>query len=106
MRKIKKDDEVIVIAGKSKGTRGTVTRLIDDGARVFVQGANMVKKHVKPDPNRNIEGGIREQEAALRISNVALYNPLTNKADRVGFKILEDGRKVRYFKSNGEVVDI
>ena len=106
MRKIKANDEVIVLSGKDKGRIGRITRVIKNGSRVIVDGINMVKKHVKPNPNINEEGGIREIEAALHISNVALYNPTTKKADRVGFKTLEDGRRVRYYKSTDEVVDI
>jgi large subunit ribosomal protein L24 len=105
MRKIKKGDDVIVLTGKDKDKRGTVLRVIDD-QRVVVENINMVKKHQKPNPNRGEPGGIVDREAPLHISNVALYNPVTSKADRVGFKILEDGRKVRVFKSNGEAVDI
>jgi large subunit ribosomal protein L24 len=105
MRKIRKGDDVIVLTGKDKDKRGTVLRVIDD-QRVVVENINMVKKHQKPNPNRGEPGGIVDREAPLHISNVALYNPVTSKADRVGFKILEDGRKVRVFKSNGEAVDI
>jgi len=104
MRKIRKGDEVIVIAGRDKGNRGTVLRVRDDD-RVVVEGVNMVKKHQKGNPMQNTAGGIVEKEAPLQVSNVALYNPITKKADRVGFRVLEDGRKVRFFKSNGEVVD-
>jgi large subunit ribosomal protein L24 len=105
MRKIKKGDDVIVLTGKDKDKRGTVLRVIDEH-RVVVENINMVKKHQKPNPNRGEPGGIVDKEAPLHISNVALYNPMTGRADRVGFKILEDGRKVRVFKSNGEAVDI
>ena len=105
MRKIKKGDDVIVLTGKDKDKRGTVLRVID-GHRVVVENINMVKKHQKPNPNRGEPGGIVDKEAPLHISNVALYNPVTGRADRVGFKTLEDGRKVRVFKSNGEAVDI
>lgn len=105
MRKIKKGDEVVVLAGKSKGLRGKVLGVVAQGNKVVVEGANMIKKHVKPNPNANIEGGIVEREAPVAISNVAIYNPTTGKADRVGFKFLADGRKVRYFKSNGEQVE-
>lgn len=104
MQKLKSGDEVIVIAGKCKGERGKVTRVLPNG-RVKVEGINMVKKHVKPNPNAQQQGGIIEQEAALDISNVAIYNPVTAKADRVGIKLEEDGTKVRYFKSNGDLVD-
>ena len=104
MRRIRKDDEVIVIAGKDKGRRGKVVRMVDDD-RVIVAGINMIKRHTKPNPARGVAGGIVEREAALHLSNVLLFNPATNKGDRVGFRLLEDGRKVRYFKSNKEVVD-
>ena len=107
MNRLKKDDDVIVIAGKDKGRRGTVVSVLLDKNRVIVEGLNLVKKHVKPNPNKQVEGGIVEQEAAIHLSNVALYNPATKKADRVGFKFVEDGnKKVRYFKSNGELVDL
>ena len=102
MLKIKRDDEVIVIAGKDKGKRGTVQQVLDNG-RVIVGGINMVKKHVKANPNRGTQGGIVEQEAALHASNVAIWNPKSQKADRVGFRF-EDGNKVRFFKSNGETL--
>ncbi|MZR61292.1 50S ribosomal protein L24 [Alcanivorax sp. DP30] len=102
MLKIKRDDEVIVIAGKDKGKRGTVQQVLDNG-RVIVGGVNMVKKHVKANPNRGTQGGIVEQEAALHASNVAIWNPKTQKADRVGFRF-EDDKKVRFFKSNGETL--
>lgn len=105
MNKIKKGDEVIVITGKSKGQRGNVLRVTAD-ERVFVENVNMVKRHTRPDPNRNQPGGIVEREASLHISNVALFNHATKKADRVGFKQLEDGRKVRIFRSTGEMVDV
>lgn len=105
MRKIRKGDDVIIIAGKDKGKRGSVTRVTADN-RVFVEGANMVKRHVKPNPMLNQPGGIIEKEASLHLSNVAIFNPKTNKGDRVGIKILDDGRKVRFFKSNNELVDI
>lgn len=105
MRKIKKGDDVIVIAGKDKGKRGTVLRVLAED-RIVVEGVNIIKKHVRPNPNRGETGGIVEKEAALQVSNVAVFNPQTNKGDRVGFRTLEDGRKVRFFKSNGEVVDV
>ena len=105
MNKIRKGDEVIVKTGKSRGQRGTVLQVFTDG-RVLVEGVNMVKKHVKPNPNTGESGGIVEKEMPLHASNVALFNPATGKADRVGIKTLEDGRKVRYYKSNNEVVDI
>jgi large subunit ribosomal protein L24 len=106
MRRIRRDDEVIVIAGKDKGRRGKVMRMIEGGDRVIVAGVNMIKRHTKPNPARGVAGGIIEREAALHVSNVMLFNPATKKGDRVGFRVLEDGRKVRYFKSNNEVVDI
>lgn len=105
MRKIKKGDDVIVLTGKDKGKRGTVVRVTDDN-RVVVENVNMVKRHTKPNPQRGVGGGIVEKEASIHVSNVALFNPATKKADRVGFRVLEDGRKVRVFKSNNEVVDI
>ena len=103
--KIKKGDEVIVTTGKDKGKRGTVVKVFDDN-RLIVENVNMAKKHTKPNPNKGEPGGILDKEMPLHISNVALYNPATGKGDRVGFKILEDGKKVRIFKSNQEVVDI
>lgn len=105
MRRIRKGDTVLVISGRDRGQRGTVLRVPDEG-RVVVEGANLVKKHIKADPQRGRQGGILEQEAALDVSNVRLWNPITEKPDKVGFRRLEDGRKVRYFKSNGEVVDV
>jgi len=102
MLKIKRDDEVIVIAGKDKGKRGSVQQVLDNG-RLIVAGVNMVKKHVNANPNRGTQGGIVEQEASLNASNVAIWNPKTQKADRVGFRF-EDGKKVRFFKSNGETL--
>ncbi|MDE2344018.1 MAG: 50S ribosomal protein L24 [Betaproteobacteria bacterium] len=104
MRKIRKGDEVIAIAGKDKGKRGSVLRVIGDSAFV-VEGINRVKKHQKPNPVKGDQGGIVEKEMPIHASNVALFNPATQKADRVGVRVLEDGRRVRYFKSNGEVVD-
>ncbi len=107
MKRIKKDDEVIVIAGKDKGRRGHVTEVRADG-KLVVEGINIAKKHVRPDPNRGVQGGIVEKELPIDASNVALFNPDTQKADRVGFRFIDEGerqRKVRYFKSNGEVVD-
>jgi large subunit ribosomal protein L24 len=105
MNKIKKGDEVIVIAGRSKGQRGSVLKRLDD-KRLLVENVNMVKKHVKPNPNSGEAGGIIDREAPIHQSNVMIYNPQTDKGDRVGFKVLEDDRKVRYFKSNGEVIDV
>ncbi|WP_027857444.1 50S ribosomal protein L24 [Marinobacterium jannaschii] len=103
MRKIRRDDEVIVIAGKDKGKRGKVVRVLADD-RLIVSGINMVKKHQKPNPMAQQQGGIVEKEAAIAVSNVAIFNAQTGKGDRVGFKLLEDGTKVRIFKSTGELV--
>ncbi len=105
MQKIKKDDMVIVTTGKSKGQTGKVIKVLPD-SRLLVENVNMVKKHVRPNPNKGQEGGILEREAGIHSSNVAVLNPATKKADRVGMKLLEDGKKVRYFKSNGEVIDV
>ena len=105
MRKIKKGDDVIVITGKDKGKRGTVTRVVDV-EHVLVEGANRVKKHQRPNPMKNATGGIVDKEMPLHISNVAIFNPASKKADRVGVKVLDDGRRVRIFKSNGEVIDV
>ena len=104
MRKIKRDDEIVVIAGRDKGKRGKVLRVQDDG-RLLVSGVNMVKKHQKPNPNMGVPGGFIEKEAPIQASNVAIFNASANKADRVGFKVLEGGKKVRVFKSSGEAVD-
>lgn len=104
MKKIRKGDEVVVITGKDKGRRGTVLKVRADN-RIVVQGINLVKKHQKPNPMVGIPGGIIEKEMPIDISNVMLFNPATQKGDRVGFRTLDDGRKVRFFKSNGEVVD-
>jgi large subunit ribosomal protein L24 len=105
MRRIRKGDEVVVIAGKDKGKRGNVLRVMPNG-RVVVSDVNMVKRHTKPNPGRGVPGGIIEKEMAVDASNVMLYNPQTSKGDRVGYRTLGDGRKVRYFKSTSEVVDI
>ncbi|MBL1276610.1 MAG: 50S ribosomal protein L24 [Ectothiorhodospiraceae bacterium] len=105
MHKIKKGDEVIITAGKDKGKRGAVLKITAED-RVLVDSCNMAKKHVKPNPNAGETGGILEKEMPLHISNVALFNPASGKGDRVGIKTLEDGKKVRFFKSNNEVVDI
>ena len=104
MRKIRKGDDIVVICGKDKGRRGIVQRVLD-GRRVIVDNINMIKKHTKPNPNAGIAGGIIQREAAINISNVMLFNSTKDAGDRVGFKVSEDGRKARYFKSNGEVVD-
>jgi large subunit ribosomal protein L24 len=103
MQRIKKGDQVIVVAGKDKGRRGTVLRL--EQGRVVVENLNVAKKHQRPNPQKGVAGGIVEQEKALDASNVMLFNPTTQKADRVGFRRLSDGRKVRFFKGNGEVLD-
>jgi len=103
MDKIRKGDEVVVITGKDKGKRGTVLRRVD-AEHVVVEGVNRAKKHVKPNPIKGVVGGIVEKDMPINISNVALFNPATGKADRVGFKLLEDGKKVRVFRSSGEVV--
>jgi large subunit ribosomal protein L24 len=105
MNKIKKGDEVIVNAGKDKGRRGTVKQVLVDG-RVLVEGINMVKKTQKPNPNAGVTGGIIDKEMAIDRSNLMMFNPATGKGDRVGIKQLADSTKVRYFKSNGEVVDL
>ena len=104
MRKIRSNDEVVVITGKDKGRRGKVSQVLANG-KVLVQGVNRVKKHVKPNPNAGVQGGIIEKEMPMDVSNVMLVNPATGKGDRVGFKLLEDGKKIRVFKSNGERVD-
>ncbi|WP_439534990.1 50S ribosomal protein L24 [Methyloversatilis sp.] len=103
MEKIRKGDEVVVLAGKDRGRRGTVLRRVDERA-VLVEGINRVKKHQRPNPMKGQQGGIVEKEMPIDISNVALFNPATSKGDRVGIKTLEDGTKVRVFKSNGELV--
>jgi large subunit ribosomal protein L24 len=104
MRKIKKGDEVIVTTGKDKGKRGAVLRVVD-GDHVVVEGANVVKKHQRPNPMKGQTGGIVDKEMPLHVSNVAIFNPATKKGDRVGSKVLDDGRRVRVFKSNGEMID-
>jgi large subunit ribosomal protein L24 len=105
MKKIRKGDEVTVLTGRNKSARGKVLRVLDD-ERLVVEGVNLVKRHTRPNPQMGQAGGIIEKEASIHVSNVAIFNAGTGKADRVGFKTLEDGRKVRFFKSNGEVVDI
>jgi large subunit ribosomal protein L24 len=104
MQRIKKGDEVVVLSGRDKGKRGTVMRRIDSD-HVVVEGVNRVKKHQRPNPMKGITGGIVDKDLPIHISNVALFNPATKKADRIGVKTLEDGRKVRVFKDNGEQVD-
>ena len=104
MEKIRKGDDVVVTTGKDKGKRGTVVRRVD-ADHVVVEGVNRAKKHVKPNPVKGVVGGIVDKDMPIHVSNVALFNSATQKADRVGFKVLEDGRKVRVFKSNGEQVN-
>lgn len=104
MNKIRKGDDVVVIAGRDRGKRGTVLRRVDQD-HLLVEGINRVRKHVRPNPMKGIAGGIVDKDMPIHVSNVALYNPQTQKADRVGVKILDDGRKVRIFKSNSEMVD-
>lgn len=104
MQKIRKGDDVVVVAGRDKGRRGTVLNCLD-GRSLLVEGVNRVKKHVRPNPMKGVVGGIQEKEMPIHLSNVALFNPATQKADRVGVRVLEDGRKVRVFKSNGELVE-
>jgi len=105
MEKIRKGDDVVVIAGKDKGKRGTVLKRVDD-EHVLVEGVNVAKKHAKPNPQKNSTGGVVDKTMPLHISNVALFNPATQKADRVGIRQLEDGTRVRFFKSNGELVNV
>lgn len=104
MQKIRKGDDVVVIAGRDKGKRGVVIRRLDEDM-LLVEGVNRVKKHTKPNPMKGEQGGILEKEMPIHLSNVALFNPGTQKGDRVGVKVLEDGRKVRVFKSSGELVE-
>jgi large subunit ribosomal protein L24 len=104
MKKIRKGDEVVIIAGREKGRRGTVIKVLAND-RVLVENVNMVKRHTRPNPQRGTQGGIVEKEASLHLSNVMLWNPVAKKGDRVGLRTLADGRRVRYFKSNDEVVD-
>ena len=103
IKKIKKGDTVVVIAGKDKGKQGTVLKV--NGNRILVEGLNLITKHQKPNPQANIQGGIIQKEGLMDVSNVAILNPLTNKPDRVGVKVI-DNNKIRYYKSNGEVIDI
>ncbi len=105
MNKIRKGDQVIIRTGRDKGKRGTVLRILSED-RVLVENVNMVKRHTRPNPNKNVAGGIVDKEAPIHISNVALYNSGSGKGERVGFKVLEDGRKVRFFRRSGEVADI
>ncbi|HEX7803552.1 MAG TPA: 50S ribosomal protein L24 [Pseudoxanthomonas sp.] len=103
MNRIKKGDQVVVIAGKDKGKRGDVVRV--DGDRVIVSNVNIIKRHTKPNPQAGVAGGVVEREASMHISNIALFNPATGKGERIGFKVLEDGRKLRVFRSSGEALD-
>jgi large subunit ribosomal protein L24 len=105
MRKIRKGDDVVVITGKDKGKRGSVIRVLSED-RVVVENINIIKRHTKPNPQRGQAGGIVEKEASIHVSNVALFNPATGRGDRIGVRQLEDGRKVRFFKSTNEVVDV
>lgn len=105
MYKIKKDDEVMILTGKNRGAHGKVLRVLRKESKLIVEGVNIIKKHVKPNPNANTEGGIVKREAPIHISNVAIYNQATKKPDHVKFKILESGKKVRCYKSNGECID-
>ena len=102
MSKIKRGDNVVVLTGRDKGKRGDVTRVL--GEHVLVTGVNQVKKHQRPNPMKNEQGGIVSKEMPIHVSNVALWNPVTQKADRIGFRTMGDGRKVRFYKSNGELV--
>ena len=104
MRKIRKGDEIVVIAGREKGRRGTVIKVLPND-RVLVENVNMVKRHTRPNPQRGVQGGIVEKEASLHLSNVMLWNPVAKRGDRIGIRTLADGRRVRFFKSNDEVVD-
>jgi large subunit ribosomal protein L24 len=104
MQRIKKGDEVVIITGRDKGKRGTVLRKVD-AQYVVVEGVNRVKKHTRPNPMKGVTGGIVDKDMPIHISNIALFNPATKKADRAGVKSLQDGRKVRVFKANGEQVD-
>ena len=105
MQRLKKGDEVIVLSGRDKGKIGEVLQILPDG-RALVNVVNVVKRHTKPNPNKGQQGGIIEKETPIHLSNIALYNPVTKRADRIGIKTLEDGRRVRFYKSNGEVVDL
>lgn len=105
MKRIRKSDEVVVISGKDKGRRGNVLKVVSD-EKVLIEGINQVKKHQKPNPQAGVQGGILDKEMPIHVSNVMLWNPRKEAGDRVGFKTLEDNRKVRYFKSDGETVDL
>ena len=103
MNRIQKGDQVVVIAGKDKGKRGDVVRV--DGDRVIVSNVNIIKRHTKPNPQAGVAGGVVEREASMHISNLALFNPASGKGERIGFKVLEDGRTLRVFRSSGEALD-
>ena len=105
MKKIRKGDKVVVLAGRDKGKQGTVLRVLDD-SRVLVENVNMIKRHTKPNPNKGVTGGIIDREAPIHVSNVALFNPATGKGERVGMRKMQDGSKVRFFKKSGEVADV
>ena len=104
MQKIRTGDQVVVLAGRDKGKRGSVLRVLSDN-RVVVEGVNIVKRHTRPNPQRNVTGGIIDKEAPIHRSNVGLFNPTSGKAERIGFRTLEDGRKVRVYRQSGEVAD-
>ena len=105
MKKFRKGDDVVVLTGRDKGKRGTILRVLDD-KRVLVDSVNVVKKHTRPNPNKGETGGIIEKESPIRLSNLGMYTPNSKKPDRVGIKFLEDGRKVRVFRSDGEMIDV
>ncbi|HSW52514.1 MAG: 50S ribosomal protein L24 [Pseudomonadota bacterium] len=105
MKKIRKGDKVVVLAGRDKGKQGTVLRVLED-SRVLVENVNMIKRHTKPNPNKGVTGGIIDREAPIHVSNVALFNPATGKGERVGMRVMQDGSKVRFFKKSGEVADV
>ncbi len=106
MNKIRKGDEVVILTGKDKGKTGTVLKVLTEEDKLIVENVNMAKRHTKGNPMQGTAGGIVEKEMPIDVSNVAIFNPVTKKADRVGFRVLEDGRKVRFYKSNNEVVDV
>ena len=106
IRRIKKGDEVVVLTGRNRGQRGSVVSVQQSTRRVVVEGVNVVKRHTRPNPQKGTTGGIMEKELSIHVSNVGLYNPVTGRGDRVGVKVLQDGRKVRVFRSTGEVVDL
>lgn len=105
MKKIRKGDKVVVLAGRDKGKQGSVLRVLD-AERVLVDNVNVIKRHTKPNPNKGVTGGIIDKEAPIHVSNIALFNPVTSKGERVGMRIMKDGSKVRFFKKSGEVADV